>query len=259
MPTSELTFGDNLLYNRLVEHLARLNKLFKIRRVNSGREFLEMSRILSEYMHNVVSAGRSIWIAQRNGRTKDGNDRTEQALIKMVAMSDGDTKKALQSLNIQPFAVSYELDSCDILKARETYLRRRGDYKKAEGEDFNSIVGGIKQPKGRVHIAFAPAIRREEIEAIEGTKTEIIAAVSALLDERIHSAFRLFPNNYIAADMLVQSSKFKVQGKYTDQEHEWFETYIEHQLSTLEPDLDRTESRQIFLEIYANPVFAVNK
>ena len=143
MPTSEITFGSNLISSPFVEDFGRSNKMYKILREGSGRDLVRNSMLLSQHIHNVVDAGGSIWISQRDGRTKNGHDKTDQGLIKMLTL-DGrkNPLQAISKLNIIPFAVSYEYESCDALKAREIYMRRRGAYVKAPGEDMRSILQG---------------------------------------------------------------------------------------------------------------------
>ena len=152
--TTEITFGANLMSNQLIIDIGKCNKMFKVERPGGSlKEFYRCSRHLSDYIRFVIQEkGQSIWIAQRNGRTKDGNDTTDQGIIKMFCMSCPDDKiKAIDQLHIVPVAISYEWESCDILKTLELYESQFAKYTKKPGEDLNSILTGISQPKGRVH------------------------------------------------------------------------------------------------------------
>lgn len=253
--TCEITFGANLMQGQMVIDVGKSNKMFKVERPGgSVKEFYKASIHLSEYIRTVITdKHQSVWIAQRNGRTKDGIDRTDQGIIKMFGMSRTDNKvESLAELNIVPVAVSYEWESCDILKAIELYERRQGPYIKKPGEDLNSILTGITQPKGRVHIEFCKPITRDELLQFEHcTSGEFHKKVAELIDKRICTAYRLTPNNYIAHDMLYGESNYTDQ--YTAEEKAAFITYMK-QLEKYESDCDIEALAEIFLGIYANPV-----
>ena len=217
------------------------------------KEFYKGSLHLSEYIrYTIREKGQSVWIAQRNGRTKNGIDQTDQGIIKMFCMSEPKDKiKALADLHIVPVSISYEWESCDILKALELYESQYTRYTKKPGEDLNSILTGIMQPKGRVHITICKPISKEELEVYENlTNNEYHKSVARLLDSRINSAYRLYPNNYIAHDLLYGNTRYK--SMYTQDE---YDAFVER-LSKLDRydtcDLERL--REIFLGIYANPV-----
>lgn len=256
LPTTEITFGSNLVSPGFVEDFGRSNKMFKIVRGGSARDLVQNSQLLSAHLHEVVDSGKSIWISQRDGRTKDGNDRTDQGLVKMFTM-DGrgrSVTESLAALHIVPFAISYEYESCDALKAREIYLSRRGKYEKAPGEDMKSILTGIQQWKGEVHLEICEPIRSGDIDSLDGENTnEVLRSMASILDERIISGYKLYATNYIAYDMREGSSRFG--GRYTAQERDEFSQYIERQASGI--DGERQELLKILLDIYANPV--VNK
>ena len=231
----------------------RSNKMFRVERpttVTSAREFFIRSKYLSEYIHYTIKEkGESVWIAQRNGRTKDGRDATDQGIIKMFGLGGGSDKvEALASLNIVPLSISYEWEPCDELKALELYARSTGQpYIKKPGEDMNSILTGITQPKGRVHLAVCEPISRADLEPLRDLPSAAFnREVAALLDSRINPAYRLYPNSYIAHDLL----KGKRSHSYTDAERAAF---LKH-LDTLS---DYPESvREYLLGIYANPLEA---
>jgi len=194
LPTPRIAIGDNLLQKPFVSDLMRLNKSFIVRRSITGRrEKLAAYQVLSAYInHSIRNDGESVWIAQAEGRAKDGDDRTESAILKMfhVSRKDEPFAEVIQSLNLTPVSISYEYDPCDAAKARELYIRATtGTYTKAPGEDDVSIALGITGYKGRVHINFAPPIT----ERFEDTK---VLAVE--MDRQILGGYRLFPVHYLA-------------------------------------------------------------
>ena len=202
--TTEITFGANLMSSPLVIDIGKSNKMFRVERGGNMKDFYMSSKHLSEYIRYVLTdKGQSMWIAQRNGRTKDGKDQTDQGIIKMFCMSEpADKIKALSELNIIPVSVSYEWESCDILKALELYESRFSKYIKKPGEDLNSILTGIAQPKGRVNFTFCDQITENDLHLYdEMTNNEYHRSVAQLIDRRIIEAYQLTPNNYIAHDL----------------------------------------------------------
>lgn len=253
--TTEIAVGDNLITSSFIEDITRSNKMIKVVRSNSPREVYTTSKVLSEYIrHNVANQISSVWIAQRNGRTKDGIDVTEQGLLKMFDMSgSGDFVKDFTELNIMPTSISYEYEPCDIFKAVEVYVGRRQKYVKAEGEDLKSILTGIMQFKGNIHIAFNEPLTAKEINAAaELDKNERFKALGLAMDRKIISEFKLWKNNYIAYDTLNSSNEFAAM--YSVEDKEAFKTYMANKLADIEADKDELE--QIFLSIYANPVIS---
>ena len=251
--TTEITFGSNLMNTQLVVDIGKANKMFKVIRSSNIREFLKNSLHLSEYLrYTITEKGESIWIAQRNGRTKDGNDATDQGIIKMFCMSkSSDLIRAIDELHIAPLAISYQIESCDILKTRELYLSQNGEkYAKHPCEDLNSILTGIQQPKGHVHLSFCQPVTSEEFEFDHKIPNEFYKNVAALIDERIHSRYKLFNNNYIAHDL--RSGKETFSAYYTKEDKEAFIARFHYMLEKIEGDKDMLMS--IFLGIYANPV-----
>ncbi len=253
--TCEITFGANLMQGQMVIDVGKSNKMFRVERPGgSVKEFYKASLHLSDYIRTAITEKRqSVWIAQRNGRTKDGIDRTDQGIIKMFGMSRTDDKgKSLAQLNIVPVAVSYEWESCDILKTIELYERRQGPYIKKPGEDLNSILTGITQPKGQVHIEFCKPITEDELKQLgECTSCEFHKNVAELIDRRICTAYRLTPNNYIAHDMLYGTSEYA--DMYSQEQKAEFIAYMK-QLEKYEMDCDVEALVNIFLGIYSNPV-----
>ena len=251
--TTEITFGANLMSSPLVIDIGKANKMFRVERGGNMKDFYLSSKHLSEYIRYVLTEkGQSMWIAQRNGRTKDGKDQTDQGIIKMFCMSEpADKIKALSELNIIPVSVSYEWESCDILKALELYESRYSKYIKKPGEDLNSILTGITQPKGRVNFTFCDQITEAELHQFDSlTNSEYHRAVAHLIDSRIIEAYQLTPNNYIAHDLRYGQQLYR--DRYTDDELNAFQAFMER-LNTFdisEPDV----LKDLYLGIYANPV-----
>ena len=198
-PTPRIAIGDNLLQRSFVSDLMRLNKCFIVHRSVSGRrEKLAVYQTLSAYINHSIAEGHSIWIAQAEGRAKDGRDRTDTAIIKMLCMSrkSEDFASVVRSLNVVPVSIAYEWDPCDQMKARELEQRERtGNYSKQPGEDDSSIAKGLTGYKGRVHIAFGTPLTGDYADA---------RAVAAEVDRQILGLYRLYPSNYLAAERLPE-------------------------------------------------------
>lgn len=251
--TSEMAVGDNLITDSFIEDIARSNKMIKVVRSTNPRELYNTSSLLSEYIRDAITSQRSsVWIAQRNGRTKDGIDITEQGLLKMLDMSgSGDFIKDFEDLSIVPVSISYEYEPCDLLKTKELYISRRRKYIKSPGEDLNSILTGIMQYKGSIHIAFGDPIETKSIENVSSLgKNEKFKKLAELIDSQILGSYNLWKTNYIAFDILNKSQVY--QSMYTPKDKEEFLSYFKYKLSESEGDFD--EMQEIFLSIYANPV-----
>lgn len=255
LDTSEITFGANLMSPGVVTDIGKSNKMFRVERAGQGniKEFYQMSLHLSDYIRHVITEKhQSVWIAQRNGRTKDGDDRTDQGIIKMFGMSLPEDKiRGLAELHIVPISISYEWESCDILKALELYESRHERYVKKPGEDLNSILTGIAQKKGRVNITFCPEISEAELRQFDAcTNNEYHKKVAQLIDSRILSAYRLTPNNYIAHDLRYGQRTYAAY--YTEEERCAF---VERLMQLANYDIAEPDVlKDIFLSIYANPV-----
>lgn len=250
--TSEMAVGDNLITDSFLEDIARSNKMIKVVRSTNPRQLYTSSLLLSEYIRSKVSSGESsVWIAQRNGRTKDGVDMTEQGLLKMLDMSSsGDFVKDFDELSILPVSISYEYEPCDFLKARELYISRRTRYKKSPGEDLNSILTGIMQFKGNIHIDFREPLSKKEIESCAVLeKNEKYKALAEIIDHRIKEGYHIWNTNRIAYD--IKNSTVKFIGNYTSEEKKAFESYCEFKTSSFDGDTD--EIMDLFLSIYSNP------
>ena len=255
IPMTEIAVGDNLITNKYVEYLIRSNRMIKVVRGISARELYLSSQMLSKYIRlNITNQRSSIWLAQRQGRTKNGYDITEQGLLKMLDMSGiSDFQKNFEELNIIPMSISYEYEPCDILKARELVISRKSKYIKAEGEDLNSIMVGIMSQKGNIHLNIGKPLTSEEIaEAAKCDKNDRYQLIRHAVDLRVIEGYKLWKNNYVAYDILNHS--FKYSDMYNISDIESFVLYMEHQLDTVEKEINREDLRRIFLEIYANPV-----
>lgn len=253
--TTAIAIGNNLLSTPWVRNLARINKSFIVQRDTTVQEMLMSSKRLSAYMRKtLLKEKNSIWIAQREGRTKDGNDLTQSGLLKMLNMSGGeDFVESFAELSIVPVAISYEYDPCDKMKLIELATIEQGiKYTKAPMEDFNSMFYGIMGHKGRVHYEFGEVITKDVLQGIEGKKSinEKIKFISDHIDRFIHSAFKLWPLNYIAADILNNSSYFTDQ--YTEDEYNDYVKRMEEAVygSDFEPQV----LKRIYLRMHANPV-----
>lgn len=254
--TPEIGFGNNLMKNDFMIDLFRLNKMFTIIRDGSRREFYNNSVFLSNYIHHVLfEKGSSVWIAQRNGRTKNGDDRTDQGLLKMFSMAGtGDFEADFNKLNIVPVAISYEYEPCDLMKSVAEYTSSTGIYEKTQHEDVVSIMMGISQQKGDVHLHFCKPITAEEVASCAALfKNERYTALADIIDNRIHQGYKLHKTNYIAADLVRGDAQYV--DNYTTQQLEDFMSYAEHS-SLKGPSLAAREKiMDFFLAIYANPVF----
>ena len=252
--TCQITFGSNLMSHPFVIDFGKVNKMFRTERGGTPKEFYNSMLHMSEYMRHVITEEHeSVWIAQRNGRTKDGNDATDPAIIKMFGMSRRDDRVAsLAELNIVPVAVSYEWESCDKLKTVELYLtRKNGHYEKKQGEDLNSILTGIMQPKGHVRFHICPMVTEDDLNALNDCPSgEFYKRVAELMDSRINPHFYLHPNTYIAHDLRSGTTTYAEH--YTAEQKEAFIKYMDWMNEY--PDIDRSELEEIFLGIYANPI-----
>ena len=234
IPMTEIAVGDNLITNKTIEYLIRSNRMIKVVRGISARELYLSSQLLSKYIRLNITEGRSsIWLAQRQGRTKNGYDITEQGLLKMLDMSNaGDFQQGFEELNIIPMSVSYEYEPCDILKAREVVISRKHKYVKAEGEDLNSIMVGIMQPKGNIHMNIGTPLTSEEIAAAARCdKNDRYQLIRHAVDRRVIEGYRLWKNNYIAYDIVNQS--YKYSDRYSPEEMQAFVAYMTRQLDTV--------------------------
>ncbi|AVM57699.1 acyltransferase [Bacteroides heparinolyticus] len=257
LDTPEIAIGDNLLIYPWIKKLVRVNKSFIVQRGLPMRQMLESSMRLSAYMHFAINRKKqSIWIAQREGRAKDSDDRTQDSVLKMLAMSgEGSVIDRLMEMNIAPTALSYEYDPCDYLKAWEFQLKRDNpEYKKSTADDLLNMKTGLFGYKGHVHFQTGTCIN-DELCKMDGTlpKTELFGRISALIDKRIHSNYKIYPNNYVAHDLLEGNDNFT--SHYTPEDRQRFLTYLEQQLARIEIEgKDENFLREKMLSMYANPL-----
>ena len=258
--TCEIAIGDNLLKLPWVKDLVRVNKSFIVERALSMREMLMASKRLSEYMHFVIAEKNdNVWIAQREGRAKDSNDRTQEAILKMMVMGgEGSIIDRLKQLHLVPLAISYEYDPCDYLKAAELQARRDNpSWQKGPMDDVTSMQTGIMGYKGYIHYQCADCIDSylDTIPA-DTPKTELFRLIADHIDRQIFAGYRLYPNNYVALDLLHGDSAHA--DHYTAEDKAQFETYLKGQLDKIEMEgKDDTYLREQMLKMYANP--AINQ
>lgn len=251
---SEITFGDNLMQPGIVTDLGKSNRMFKVIRRGTSKDFFKTSLHLSSYIRYVLTErNTSVWIAQRNGRTKDGDDKTSQTVLKMFSLSgDRNIGTNFSALNIVPMAISYEWETCITQKVRELYLSQEHPYIKEKGEDFRSIMEGILSPKGKVHIQICEPISAEELLAAGSLdRNEALSYIASVIDNRIYNGYKLFNTNYIAYDMLYNT--FRFTDKYTKEEYKHFADVMHATLSRWKESI--LPLMNLYLKVYSNPVF----
>lgn len=254
---TQVAIGDNLLIRPWIKTLVRLNNSFIVKRGVSVRQMLEVSGTLSAYIHHTIKETKeSVWIAQREGRAKDSDDRTQGSVLKMLNMGgDKDLLTNLMELNIVPVAISYEFDPCDFLKAQEFQLKRDNpDFVKSKRDDLLAMETGILNNKGRVHFTLGTPINGALSQldpALE--KAEMIAAIARTIDTEIYKHYRFYPCNYVAYDLLTATKRFS--GNYGPKDKKQFEEYLQTQLDKIViPNKDESFLRTKLLEMYTNPL-----
>jgi len=254
---TQVAIGDNLLIRSWIETLVRLNNSFLVKRNLPVRQKLDASAELSAYIrHTILETKESIWIAQREGRAKDSDDRTQTSILKMFNMSgDKDILSNLIELNLFPVAISYELDPCDYLKAKE-FQQKRDDpeFVKSQRDDLLSMETGILNSKGRVHFTLTEPIN-ESLAKIDPTleKNELLGEIATIIDKEIYKHYRFYPCNFVAFDLLYNTNRFS--GNYGAKDKEQFVKYLQGQLDKIillnkDEDFLRTK----ILEMYSNPL-----
>lgn len=255
---TQVAIGDNLLILPWIETLVKLNNSFIVKRNVSGRQQLEASIILSQYIHHTIKETKeSIWIAQREGRAKDSDDRTQASVLKMLNMGgeEKDILSNLISLNIVPVSISYEIDPCDYLKAQEFQLKRDDpNFTKSKRDDLFNMETGILNNKGRVHFTIGNSINHKLSQlSHEMEKAETYAAVASAIDHEIYKHYRFYPNNYVAYDLLNGTRRFN--NMYGAKDKAEFEAYLQRQLDKIViPNKDESFLRTKLLEMYSNPL-----
>ena len=254
LDTSEMTWGDNLMVSPFIVDVGKINGMVTVFREGTPRELLKNSQRLSAFIRKAITErNKSVWLAHHKGRAKDGNDTTDESVLKMLVLSGG--KKPvidkLKELNPRVATISYEWEPCDARKVKELYHSKDGTYVKEEMEDLESIIGGVLSPKGRVHINVSEVLNLQPDE-ISGSLpvNETISKVAGLVDNQIFKDYKLWPANYLAYDMLNNTSRF--ESEYNRETKEMLEQRYQNTVRFL--GLGNTEIKEIFLSIYANPV-----
>ncbi len=249
--TVEIAIGDNLLIRPWIKDLVRVNKSFIVKRSLNMREMLLASSKLSKYMHfSINEKHEHLWIAQREGRAKDGNDRTQESVLKMMAMG-GD----LRELNIVPLTITYEYDPCDYLKAEEMQQKRDiVGFKKSQQDDLDNMKTGIFGYKGRIYYKTGECINKFlDTLSSDIPKSEYFKTVAGYLDNSIHRNYHPLAVHYVALDKHTGDSSHS--DKYTKEDVDKFTNYVENQLDKVTIDNpDREFLRNKIYEMYANPI-----
>lgn len=260
IPSSEIAIGNNLLIYDWITDLVRLNKSFIVKRNTGLREGLEAAKKLSAYIHyTILDKHESVWIAQREGRAKDSSDHTQESLVKMLSIGgQGSFIEKVKEINLMPIAISYEYDPNDYLKAREFLMRQRDpSFKKSQRDDLFSMETGLLQFKGKVHFQLTPRInaRLDQIGDFKDTNKSA-KYVCCLIDQAIHRSYEIFDINYVAYDMLYDTTRFA--RKYDEQTRDKVNEYIHSQLDKIDLDDITIEEHEflktMMLTMYANPL-----
>lgn len=251
--TTEITFGNNLMKEGFITELGKLNKMFTVEREGTARELYQISQRLSAYIRNSLQKKKvSVWIAQRAGRTKDGDDLTQTGLLKMLAISGkGTFEENMAQLNIVPLSISYEYEPCVDLKVQETYLSSlHAKYIKAPDEDLHSIVSGVVEHKGRIHMAFGKKFSQKDLDFDTSKENEKTKLLAQEIDRQIYNNYQLWPVHYIAYDTLLNKDTYTA--KYSEAQKNNFLAYAEEKIDKLEGE--KSSLRNIFYALYANPL-----
>ena len=245
--------GDNLVKKDFLNTLAKLNRNFLVQRGLTPREMLQSSKTLSEYIgHLLQHENRSVWIAQREGRTKDGNDATNPGVLKMLGMGSDESNLMdyFKKIKVVPVSISYEYDPTDVLKIPQLMAEANNEvYIKEKNEDFMTLLSGVMGPKKRIHIHIGDVLNTE-IDTIKNefdNSNKQIQALAQVIDDSILKNYKLWPTNYIAYDILNKSKEYA--HLYTENEKSLFERRLEMRI-----DADNPVALQGLLDMYANPV-----
>lgn len=256
MNTTHVAIGNNLLLYPWIEHAVKLNRAFIIKRNLPPRELIASSQKVSQYIRQSITKDNiSVWIAQREGRTKDGFDKTQPSVIKMLNMSNNKPlTDGFNELNIVPVSISYEIEPCGLAKMKELIKKHHYGEMKTSKDDLKSMSMGMFNPKGRMRFSFGDPISVANSEMTSKEKSGKLAEeIAQRIDKQIYANFKLWPNNYIAYDLLTQEDRFRHH--YSDEEKKHFEMMVEQAMIFI--DFPITDIAERFLKIYANPV--INK
>jgi len=255
--TPHTTWGSNLMASQMIVDLGKSNQMITVFREGSPKELLQNSQRLSRFIRkSILEMNKSVWIAHRKGRSKDGMDKTDVSILKMLTLSgDSDIKSRLVDLKLTPATISYEWEPCDGMKVRETYLSQDSTYLKSDDEDFNSIIGGLLGEKGRIHITMGTPIINQikEIDNSKINNNDVVNIVTKLIDKQTHINYKLWPSNYLAYDLLTKGSKYS--DRYDQNTITKFEERYLNAIKLLQTE--NSTVRELFLSLYANPV--INK
>lgn len=257
--TTENAIGDNLCARPWITDALKLNKSFLVRRSGTKRELFDAFRTLSHYIRESITSNRtSIWIAQREGRTKDSDDRTQESLLKMFSISaQGSIKQSFIDLNITPISFTYKYDSCDYLKAKEFQQKRDdADFKKRPEDDIENMRVGMVGFKGDVNIQITPSISPDIDKLVDEAddRQTVIDKVTQIIDRKIHQNYRIYPHNYVAMDNLHHTTE-NLGKHYTPEEKKEFETYVDKQIGKINlPNKDIPYLQERFWTMYGNPL-----
>ena len=253
--TTQIAIGSNLLVSPVITSMFKLNKSFIVHRDVSPRQLYLYSKQLSSYILELVKNKiSSVWIAQGEGRTKDGNDHTQHGLIRMLTLNKEDSIiEIIKKLNIVPVAISYEYEPCDLGKAEETYcLNNDLPYYKTPEQNINNLLSGMKDYKGCIHISFCEPLNNlfESIPEVNDPNTDLLTLIAEIIDKEIHSNYKLWPTNFIATDILNNSSEFSE--KYSNEQKHFFTQHIDKMLEKTK--YNKIGVKDVLLKIYSNPV-----
>ncbi|MBN2615511.1 MAG: acyltransferase [Bacteroidales bacterium] len=257
--TCEVTWGDNLMVSPFVVDFGKINRMITVFREGSPREMLVMSQRLSAYIRKRITEGnKSVWIAQSKGRTKDGSDKTDVGVLKMLTLSGKDSLiEKVKALNLTPVTISFEWEPCDALKVRELYVSQKEKYVKEKTEDLNSIIGGIMGHKGHIHLSIGKPVNELFNDSHHDlVHKDLLKEISHFIDREMYRNFKLWPSHYYAYDQLNQTNRFAEQ--YDAEVAEQFKNRKLRALNRIGDSIsDKELAEKIFLSIYANPV--INK
>ena len=260
MKTTEIAIGDNLLIYKWIYNIVKLNRAFIVKRNLPSRQLLAASIKMSSYIRQSITKGNiSVWIAQREGRTKDGDDKTQSSVLKMLNLSDKKGfAEGFDELKIVPLSISYEREPCGISKVEELYKKDREGFVKTSKDDLESMGYGLMKPKGRIHFAFGKPVGLDKLKEMEtsGCQNECLQKLASYIDSCIYKSYKLWPNNYLAADLLRNENKY--ENKVSDAVRAKFLEMMDDTVKTIGTG-DAEAQKKLFLQMYANPVLNKEK